>query len=156
MSLLLFVSFSMLMSSALAVQRGLSARSNQVLLSYTGRRVRKDCLVWTDGHQHYDDADDVDDRMMELRVKKDLVIMLVKYTQSYYTCSECDTGNKKYGNLMKHMERPIFPRHVQSTLTLIVVQKTENHGLYFTVFRSVESNMEIRKLQWTSTLGCCE
>ena len=57
---------------------------------------------------------------------------------------------------MKHIERPIFPRHNQSALTLIVVQKTKNHRLYFTVFRSVESNMEIWKLQCKSALGCCD
>ena len=31
-------------------------------------------------------------------------------------------GHKKYGNLMKHIDGPIFPRHDQSTLNLIVVK----------------------------------
>ena len=31
-------------------------------------------------------------------------------------------GHKKYGNLMRHIDGPIFPRHDQSTLNLIVVK----------------------------------
>ena len=140
-----------------------AAREAIRFCSHTQDVIRKDCLVWTDDHQHDDDHDgddDVDDDGTQGKKRsalvKELVIMPVKYTRSYYTCSGCDTAYKKYGNLMKHIERPIFPRHIQSALTLIVVQKTENHRLYFTVFRSVESNMEIWKLQCASTLGCCE
>ena len=134
----------------------LDARGNQVLLSYTLWIARKDCLVWTHDHHHcddqYDQNYDVDETQGKKRwaLVKELVIIPEKYTPSYYTCSGWDTLDKKYGNLMKHIKRPIFPRHNQSALTLIVVQKTE--WLYFTVFRGVESNMEIWKLQWTLLL----
>ena len=135
------------------------ARSNQVLLSYTRRHKKGLPRVnrrsswrsstlwpwwwwWNSRQEKISSCERIGNHAR------------VEYTRSYYTCSGCDTAYKKYGNLMKHIERPIFPRHNQSALTLIVVQKTENHRLYFTVFRSVESNMEIWKLQCASTLGC--
>ena len=68
---------------------------------------------------------------------KEFVIMPVEYTRSYYTCSGCDTAYKKYGNLMKHIKRPIFPRHNQSALTLIVVQEKLKIRDYISQFLGV-------------------
>ena len=126
-----YMSVCVYMSSCL-VWGVLDARGNQVLLSYTLWIARKDCLVWTHDHhrcdddydQHHDDDDNGTQGKRRSTLVKELVIIPVKYTPSYNTCSGCDTLHKKYGNLMKHIKRPIFPRHIQSALTLIVVQKT--------------------------------
>ena len=45
--------------------------------------------------------------------------------------------HKKYGNLMKHIKRPIFPRHTQSALTLIVVQEKLKIRDYISQFLGV-------------------